>query len=52
MVPTTERVIAHRVPLMLGIGGLWGSMEWFATLDKSLRELVQARMAEARGSAY
>ena len=52
MVPTTERVIAHRVPLMLGIGGLWGSMEWFATLDKSLRELVQARVAEARGSAY
>jgi hypothetical protein len=52
MVPTTERVIAHRVPLMLGIGGLWGSMEWFGKLDKSLRELVQARVAEARGSAY
>ena len=51
-VPTTERVMAHRVPLMLGIGGLWGSMEWFATPDKSLRELVQARVAEARGSAY
>jgi hypothetical protein len=51
-VPTTERVIAHRVPLMLGIGGLWGSMEWFGTLDRRLRELVQARVAEARGSAY
>ena len=51
-VPTTERVMAHRVPLMLGIGGRWGSLEWFGTLDKALRELVQARVAEVRGSAY
>ena len=51
-VPTTERVMAHRVPLMLGIGGLWGSMEWFGTLDKTLRELLQIHVAELRGSAY
>ena len=51
-VPTTERVMAHRVPLMLGIGGLWGSMEWFGTLEKTLRELIQVHVAEVRGSAY
>jgi hypothetical protein len=51
-VPTTERVMAHRVPLMLGIGGLWGSMEWFATIERTLRELLQVHVAELRASAY
>ncbi|HEV8143563.1 MAG TPA: hypothetical protein VGQ77_11930 [Methylomirabilota bacterium] len=51
-VPTTERVMAHRVPLMLGIGGLWGSMEWFGTIEKTLRELLQVHVAELHGSAY
>jgi hypothetical protein len=51
-VPTTERVMAHRVPLMMGLGGLWGSMEWFGTIEKTLRELLQVRVAELRGSAY
>ena len=44
--------MAHRVPLMLGIGGLWGSMEWFGTVEKTLRELLQIHVAELRGSAY
>jgi hypothetical protein len=52
MVPTTERVMAHRVPLMLGIGGLWGSMEWFGTIERTLRELLQVHVAELYGSAY
>jgi hypothetical protein len=51
-VPTPERIMAHRVPLMLGIGGLWGSMEWFGTIEKTLRELIQVHVAELRGSAY
>jgi hypothetical protein len=51
-VPTPERIMAHRVPLLLGIGGLWGSMEWFATLDKPLRALVQLHVARLSGSAY
>ena len=51
-VPTPERIMAHRVPLMLGIGGLWGSIEWFATLDKPLRALLQVHVAELHGSAY
>jgi hypothetical protein len=51
-VPTPERIMAHRVPLMLGLGGLWGAMEWCATLDKGLRALVQLQVARLYGSAY
>ena len=51
-VPTPERVMAHRVPLMLGIGGLWGSMEWFGTIERSLRDLLQVHVAEVYGSAF
>jgi hypothetical protein len=51
-VPTPERIMAHRVPLMLGIGGLWGSMEWFGTLGRTLRALLQLHVAELYGSAY
>ena len=51
-VPTTERVMAHRVPLMMGLGGLWGSIEWFGTLEKTLRALLQVHVAELHGSAY
>ena len=51
-VPTPERIMAHRVPLMLGMGGLWGSMEWFGTIDKTLRALLQVHVAELRESAY
>jgi hypothetical protein len=51
-VPTPERIMAHRVPLMLGMGGLWGSMEWFGGLDKALRALLQLYVAELYGSAY
>ena len=52
VVPTPERIMAHRMPLMLGMGGLWASMEWFATLDKPLRALVQFHVAQLAGSAY
>jgi hypothetical protein len=51
-VPTPERIMAHRVPLMLGVGGLWSSMEWFGTIDKTLRALLQLHVAELYGSAY
>jgi hypothetical protein len=44
--------MAHRVPLMLGIGGLWGSMEWCGTLERTLRALLQLHVAELYGSAY
>jgi hypothetical protein len=51
-VPTPERIMAHRVPLMLGMGGLWASMEWFGGLDKTLRALLQVHVAQLYGSAY
>jgi hypothetical protein len=51
-VPTPERIMAHRVPLMLGIGGLWGSMEWFGTVERSLRALLQVHVAALYGSVY
>ena len=51
-VPTPERVMAHRVPLMLGLGGLWGSMEWFGTIERSLRDLLQVYVAELHGSGF
>lgn len=51
-VPTPERIMAHRVPLLLGLGGLRGAMEWFATLDKGLRALVQLYVAELHGNTY
>ena len=51
-VPTPERVMAHRVPLMLGLGGLWGSMELFGTIERSLRDLLQVYVAELHGSGF
>ena len=51
-VPTPERIMAHRVPLMLGIGSLWGSMEWFATVEQPLRALLQLYTATLHASAY
>lgn len=52
MVPTPERVMAHRVPLMLGLGGLYGSLEWFGAIDAPLRALLNVHVAELYGSAY
>jgi hypothetical protein len=51
-VPTPERLMAHRVPLMLGIGGLYGAIEWFGKLDGQLRALLQVHVANLYGSAY
>src|SRR5258708_17226774 len=35
-VPTPERIMAHRVPLMLGLGALYGSLEWLGRIDAPL----------------
>ena len=51
-VPTPERIMAHRVPLLLGLGGLWSAMEWGAILEKGLRALVQLHVATLYGSIY
>ena len=44
-VPTPERLMAHRLPLMLGIGGLYGAIEWFGKIDPQLRALLNVQVA-------
>ena len=51
-VPTPERIMAHRVPLMLGLGALYGSMEWFGRIDAPLRALLNVHVAGLYRSAY
>jgi len=51
-VPTPERLMAHRVPLMLGLGGLYGAIEWFGKIDAHLRALLNVQVAALYGSPY
>ena len=51
-VPTPERLMAHRLPLMLGIGGLYGAIEWFGRIEAQLRALVNVQVATLYGSPY
>src|SRR5438445_8362364 len=51
-VPTPERLMAHRVPLMLGLGGLYAVLEWFGRVEPTLRALINVQVAELYGSAY
>jgi hypothetical protein len=51
-VPTPQKVMAHHPALMLGIGGLWTSIERFALLDRRLRSLLQLHVATLHGVAY
>ena len=44
-VPTPERLMAHRMPLMLGMGGLYGAIEWFGKIDAQLRALLNVQVA-------
>ena len=51
-VPTPERLMAHRLPLMLGLGGLYASIEWFGRIEPTLRALLNVHVAALYGSAY
>ena len=51
-VPTPERLMAHRPPLLLGLGGLYGAIEWFGKIDGQLRALLNVQVARLYGSAY
>jgi hypothetical protein len=51
-VPTPERLMAHRLPLMLGLGGLYGAIEWFAKVDAQLRALLNVQVATLYGVHY
>jgi hypothetical protein len=51
-VPTPERLMARRLPLMLGIGGLYGAIEWFGKIDRQLRALLNVHVAALYGVPY
>jgi len=51
-VPTPERVMAQRLPLMIGLGGLYGSIEWFGTIEASLRALLNVQVAALHRAEY
>lgn len=51
-VPTPERLMAHRLPLMLGIGGLYGAIEWLGKIDGQLRALLNVQVATLYRTPY
>lgn len=51
-VPTPEKIMAHRPALLLGIGGFYGAIEWFGTLDGRLRALLQLHVARLSRTPY
>ena len=51
-VPTPERLMAHRVPLMMGLGGLYAAIEWFGRIESGLRALLNVQVAALYGSPY
>lgn len=51
-VPTTERLMAHRPSLMLGLGGLFSAIERFGKIDARLRALLNVQVAALYGSPY
>ena len=51
-VPTPERLMAQRMPLMIGLGGLYGAIEWFGHIDAELRALLNVQVAAIYGVPY
>ena len=51
-VPTPERLMARRLPLMLGLGALYGAIELFGRIDRQLRALLNVQVAAIYQAAY
>jgi len=51
-VPAPERLMARRMPLMLGLGGLYGAIEWFGKIDAELRALLNVQVAALYSVPY
>ncbi len=51
-VPTPERIMANRLPLMVGLGALYGAIQWAGRIDSRLRALLQVHVATLYGSVY
>jgi len=44
--------MAHRLPLMLGIGGLYGAIKWFGKIDRQLRALLNVQVTALYSTPY
>jgi hypothetical protein len=51
-VPTPERLMAHRLPMMLGLGGLHTAIERLGTIEPQLRALLNLQVAMLYGVPY
>jgi hypothetical protein len=51
-VPTPERLMAHRLPMMVALGGLHTAIEWTGTIDAELRALLNVQVATLYGVPY
>ena len=51
-VPTPERIMAHRLSLMVGLGALYGAIRCAGRIDARLRALLQVQVATLYGSVY
>ena len=51
-VPTPERLMARRMPLMLGLGALYGAIEWLGKIDAQLRALLNVQVAALYSVPY
>ena len=51
-VPTPERLMAQRLPMMLGLGGLHTAIERCGTIDAQLRALLNLQVATLYGVPY
>jgi hypothetical protein len=52
VVPTPEKVMAHRPALMVALGGLHTALERGGLIDAPLRALLNVHLARVYGSAY
>jgi hypothetical protein len=52
VVPTPEKVMAHRPALMVALGGLYTALERGGLIDAPLRALLNVHVARLYGSAY
>jgi hypothetical protein len=51
-VPTPERLMVQRLPLVLGLGALYCVIEWFGKIDAQLRALLNVQVAALYGVPY
>jgi hypothetical protein len=51
-VPTSERLMAQRLPMMVGLGGLHTAIERFGTIEPQLRALLNLQVATLYAVPY